>query len=169
MKIVRFDKITSIFERLNEGRLRWEKDYMKFARMRGFQTFNDWRYHVRGFILCWMEPGFHKFWQVWNPGIAYFVYRTFIHLGGRKHWVLPTIVSFILCGFAHTVIVFPFFRRWSHTVIVAFTCFGILTVVSRYLSSILRQERWPVLINTSINVGLVILGFDLGFRLDHIL
>ena len=154
---------------LKEIRRRWEDDYRRYAVMRRFRTFNDWPYHRRGFLECWVEPGFHRFWQVWNPGIAYFVYRTFIALGGRRHWVLSTLASFFLCGFAHTVLVAPFFGRWSHAVIVAFTCFGLLTVISRVLAPTLRQDRWPKGINLAINVGLVIGSFDVGFRVDRLL
>lgn len=144
-------------------------DYTKFAKVRGFQTFNDWAYHRRGFIECWMESGFHKFWQVWNPGIAYFVYRLFISLGGRRRWIFPLLLSFIFCGIAHTIIVFPFFGRWSFSVIVAFTCFGVFTIISKKISLILRQDRWPKLFNAIVNIGFVIISFDIGFRIDRIL
>jgi len=147
----------------------WSKDYRKFAQMRGFQTFNDWQYHRRGFLECWAEPGFHRFWQVWNPGIAYFVYRLYIRLGGRKHWLVPTLASFILCGLIHTIIVAPFLGRWSFSVIVAFTCFGVLTVISRLLQPIIRQEKWATIINVLINVGLILGSFDIGFRVDRLL
>jgi hypothetical protein len=134
--------------------------------MRGFRTFNDWPYHRRGFLECWAEPGFHKFWQVWNPGIAYFVYRLYLRCGGRKRWLLPTILSFGLCGLVHTVVVAPFLGRWSNSVIVTFLLFGVLTVLSRHLSSFLQQNRWPVLLNSAINIGLVLGSFDIGFGVD---
>jgi hypothetical protein len=148
---------------------RWVADYMYFAKMRGFQSFNDWPYHRRGFIECWAQPGFHRFWQVWNPGIAYFVYRSYICLGGRRHWLVPTILAFTLCGLIHTLIVLPFFGRWSYTLVVAFACFGVLTVLSRLLASLLHQERWPAIGNILVNVCLVAGSFDLGFRVDEIL
>ncbi len=147
---------------------RFVAGYEKFARMRGFRTFNDWPYHRRGFLECWMAPGFHRFWQVWNPGIAYFVYRLFLILGGRRRWVIPTLFSFILCGTAHTMIVFPFLGRWSFSVIGAFACFGLLTVLSKKLSRLLRQDRWPRLVNAAVNIGLVVASFDAGFRLDRL-
>jgi hypothetical protein len=146
----------------------FEADYRKYARMRGFKTFNDLPYHRRGFIECWAQAGFHRFWQVWNPGIAYFVYRLFILLGGLKKWTVPTFLSFVLCGIIHTIIVFPFLG-WSFSVIGAFICFGILTVISRKLAPILRQEKWPGIFNLLINIGLVIGSFDIGFRIDRIL
>ncbi|MHC4517370.1 MAG: hypothetical protein ACYTAS_02170 [Planctomycetota bacterium] len=147
----------------------WAADYQAYARRRGFQTFNDWPYHRRGFIECWAQPGFHRFWQVWNPGIAYFVHRLYLALGGRRRWALPTILSFAICGFVHTLLMAPFYRRWSHTLVGAFTCFGVLTVASRYLAPLLRQDRWPTVANIALNVVLVIASFDLGFRLDRIL
>lgn len=147
----------------------WVIDYKAYARARGFASFNDWPYHRRGFIECWAEPGFHRFWQVWNPGIAYFVHKLYICLGGRTHWILPTITSFILCGLGHTIVMLPFIQRWSYMLVTTFACFGILTVASRYLSPMLRQERWPVCINIIINVVLVLVSFDIGFRVDRIL
>lgn len=138
--------------------------------MRGFgSNFNDWPYHRRGFIECWAEPGFHRFWQVWNPGISFFVYKLFILLGGRKRWVGPTMAAFLVCGFAHTIVVVPFFGRWSFSVIAAFACFGGLTIVSRLAAPVLKQERWPVVANTALNVVLVAASFDIGFRVDKLL
>jgi hypothetical protein len=148
---------------------RWADDYRRFARARGFRTFNDWPYHRRGFLECWAEPGFHRFWQVWNPGIAYFVYRLFVRLGGRKHWVLPTFLAFLGCGLAHTVVVAPLLGGWSYSVIVAFGCFGALTLISRWLAPTLRQDRWPAVVNVLVNAGLVIGSFDTGFRIDALL
>ena len=144
--------------------------YGAYARMRGFTSgLNDRAYHRRGFVECWAQPGFHRFWQVWNPGISYFVYRLFIRLGGRRRWIAPTIAAFAICGLAHTVLVAPFFGRWSFSVITAFCLFGVLTVLSRYASPYLQQERWPTLLNVAVNVLLVAGGFDVGFRVDRLL
>lgn len=153
---------------VREGYRRWEIRYREFARHRGFRTFNDWPYHRRGFLECWTEPGFHRFWRVWNPGIAYFVHRLFLRLGGRRRWDLPTVTSFVGCGLAHNLIVLPVLG-WSYTVVTAFACFGLLTVASRRLAPLLRQERWPALLNVAVNVGLVLGSFDLGFRVDRAL
>jgi hypothetical protein len=125
--------------KLSRAYTRWTDDYRRFARMRGFPTFNDWPYHRRGFLECWAEPGFHRFWQVWNPGIAYFVHRLYLRLGGRKSWTLPTISSFGLCGLAHTLVVAPFQSHWSNSLIVAFLLFGVLAVLSRRLASTSRS------------------------------
>ncbi len=144
----------------------WKADYMRFARARGFRTFNDWRYHRRGFLECWLEPGFHRFWRVWNPGIAYFVYRLYLALGGRRRWAMPAIGAFTLCGLAHTVVVAPIVGRWSWSLTVTFGLFGLLTVSSRRLSPRLAQRRWPRLANALVNVGLVLGSFDVGFRVD---
>jgi len=160
----------SLLDRVRLGYKRYVNDYRAFARMRGFRTeVNDWPYVRRSFLECWAEPGFHRFWQVWNPGIAYFVYRLFLLLGGRRHWAGPTILAFVLCGLGHTLIVAPFFGRWAFSVITAFSCFGVLTVVSRLASPLLRQDRWPAAVNVLVNVSLVAGSFDVGFRVDRVL
>lgn len=145
-------------------------DYARYARLRGFTTeVNDWPYVRRSFLECWAEPGFHRFWQVWNPGIAYFAYRIFLRLGGRRRWVWPTIGAFVMNGLIHTMVVVPFVGRWSWTIIVAFLCFGVMTVASRRLARRLRQDRWPWPVNAAVNVALVIAGMDLGFRANDVL
>lgn len=138
--------------------------------MRGFGSdFNNWPYHRRGFLECWTEPGFHRFWQVWNPGISYFVYRLFMRLGGRKKWAGPTMGAFLICGIVHTIVVVPFFGRWSFSLIAAFACFGALTIISRFAASVLQQERWPIVVNTALNIIFVAGSFDIGFRVDKLL
>ena len=138
--------------------------------MRGFKTnVNDWPYVRRSFLECWAEPGFHRFWQVWNPGISYFAYRLYVILGGRKRWVLPTIGAFLGNALVHTIAVVPFAGRWSWMLYVTFGSFAILTILSRYLAPALRQNRWPLPFNVAVNVYFVILSFDLGFKADQFL
>lgn len=132
----------------------WTSRYEQFARSRGFKTeLHDWQFVRRSFLDCRMEPGFHRFWRVWNPGIAYFVYRLFVRFGGRRSCALPTILTFATSGLVHALVVAPFFQRWSYSVIVAFTCFGVLTVASRYCEDLLNQKRWPKAINGLVNAG----------------
>jgi hypothetical protein len=138
--------------------------------MRGFKTeLNDWPFVRRSFIECWAEPGFHRFWRVWNPGISYFVYRLFVHLGGRKHLDRATVATFVINGFIHNLVAFPFVWKWSWVIPAAFFFFGVVTVLNRRAEPWLRQSRWPWLVNALINVSLVIAGFDLGFRLERLL
>jgi hypothetical protein len=151
---------------LGRGFETWKADYMRFAWARGFRSFNDWQYHRRGFLECWAEPDFHRFWQAWNPGIAYFVYRLYLTLGGRRRWAGPTVLAFTLSGIAHTIVLAPLLRQWSCSLIVTFTLFGLLAIVSRRLRGFLRQDRWPRLVNLGLNVALVIGSFDAGFRAD---
>ena len=157
-------------QRIRAGYRRWVKDYARYARMRGFKSkTNDWPYVRRSFLECWAAPGFHRFWQIWNPGIAYFVHRLYLRLGGRRHWTMPTLGAFLGCGLAHALVAAPFAGRWPHQPVVAFACFGVLTVLSRRLAPYLRQDRWSWVFNAVLNIGLVCGSFDLGFRVDRLL
>ena len=80
--------------RLRARYRRWVMRYRAYARMRGFRMeFNGPAYHVRGFLLCWAEPGFHRFWQVWTPGIAYFTWRLYRRLGRSR------LFGLVIAGF----------------------------------------------------------------------
>ena len=143
--------------------------YIAYARLRGFKSFNNWPYHRRGFIECWAAPGFHNFWQVWNPGISYFVFRLYLNLGGNKNWIFATLLAFEINGLIHSIVFYTLSGQWSFVIPILFLLFGILTIVSKKLQTLLNQERWPWIINTVVNVGIVIYSFDLSFKLNKIL
>jgi hypothetical protein len=155
---------------LDEAYQRYVASYRAYVKLRGYgDHLNDWPFFVRSFLTCWAEPGFHRFWRVWNPGIGYFVFRLYLALGGKRNPVLATLVAFEVCGIAHVLIVYPFLRRWSLVLPVAFLCFGILALVSRGLEHVLRLERWPAVANVIMNLSLVVASFDVGFRVDRVL
>jgi hypothetical protein len=146
------------------------ESYRAYVKRRGYgDHLNDWPFFKRSFLTCWAEPGFHRFWRVWNPGIGYFVLRLYLALGGKRNRVMATLGAFEVCGIAHVLAVYPLLRRWSLVLPVAFLCFGILTLVSRGLEHVLSQDRWPTVANVVVNVGLVVASFDIGFRVDCIL
>ncbi len=62
---------------------------------------------------------------------------------------------------------YAFLRSFS--VITAFSCFGVITVVCRLASPILRQDHWPAVANVIVNIALVAGSFDVGFRVDRYL
>lgn len=160
----------SLMVRLRRGYRHYVQSYRHYLRRRGFgDHLHDRHFVIRGFLACWAEPGFHRFWQVWNPGIGYLTFRLYLALGGRNHREGATVATFVVNGLVHTVVACPFFRRWSWTLIVAFLLFGILTILSRRLETVLRQEQWPAIANLVVNVGLIVVSFDIGFRLNELL
>jgi hypothetical protein len=107
----------------------------------------------RALFDSWSEPGFHRFWRVWNPGVGHLLYHLYLLLGGHRIRTIAMILVFTLCGITHDVLVMLIFRRLFFVFTTAFTLFGILAVVSRSLESVLRQERWPRLFNILTNVS----------------
>ena len=107
----------------------------------------------RALIDSWGEPGFHRFWRVWNPGIGHLLFRLYLALGGKRIRLFATLLVFALCGFAHDVLVMLMFRRPFAVFTAAFVFAGILAVANRSLESILQQERWPRLLNAFANVA----------------
>jgi hypothetical protein len=152
---------------ISEKYRRYVDSYSAYAKLRGYgDHLNDGPFFWRSFVSCWAEPGFHRFWRVWNPGISYFVFRLYLALGGKQNRVLATLGAFEICGIVHVLILHLLLGRWSLVLPITFLCFGMLTLVSRALEHVLRQERWPAVANVAVNIGLVIVSYDLGFRLD---
>ena len=144
----------SLQVRVRRGYRRYVRGYRQYLRRRGYgDNLHDQHFFVRGFLACWAEPGFHRFWQVWNPGIGYLTFRLYFALGGRKHREGATVATFAVNGLVHTIVACPFFHRWSWTLIVAFLLFGLLTILSRRLEPVLQQERWPAIVGMRLRRG----------------
>jgi hypothetical protein len=107
----------------------------------------------RALVDSWIEPGFHKFWRVWNPGIGHLLFRLYLLLGGNRLRLVATMVVFAICGIAHDLTVMLIFRRPFVAFTMAFFLFGLLSVVNRSLESLLHQDRWPSLFNAVLNAS----------------
>jgi hypothetical protein len=106
----------------------------------------------RALIDSWGEPGFHRFWRVWNPGIGHLLYRLYLFLGGNRNRIFSSILVFLICGFLHDLIVMAIFHRPFIAFSTAFISFGIIASVNRILEPALHQERWPIIYNVFSNV-----------------
>jgi hypothetical protein len=143
--------------------------YREYLLLRGYELKSSrWSILKRALIESWAEPGFHSFWQVWNPGIGYLLFRLYLLLGGKKRRALTTLLVFCVCGLLHDATVMIMFRRPFLVFTCAFLCFGLLTVVSRRLATWLRQEHWLTQANVALNVSLVALSFHTGVTLQRI-
>lgn len=147
----------------------WEgKDFARYLHRRGYRSSTGWPFARRAFLECWAQPGFHRFWRVWNPGLGFLVFRLYRAVGGNRGGPSTKVVAFLASGIAHNLLVLPFLG-WSFTLPVAFSCFGVLVALGPRLSRILRQHRWPWPVNVLVNVGHVLACFTMGFRADEVL
>jgi len=145
-------------------------NYKQFLKLRGFGNHvNDWPFVKRGFLECWIQPGFHRFWQIWNPGIGYFAYTIYVSCGGRNQRNIATIAAFLVNGLAHNLIASLILWRWDFPLPFTFTLFGFLTILSRWLDGHLNLSKWPKILHLAINMSLVLLSFDFGFRMNDLL
>lgn len=116
----------------------------------------------KAFLDCWTQPGFHNFWRYWNPGIGFLMLKTYLAFGGKKKKIFATYMTFIICALAHILIVYPFLG-YSYVIPVTFLCFATFTLLSKVSEKVLNQQNWHRVINTAINISLVILSFKIGF------
>jgi len=145
----------------------WEgREFARYLHRRGYRSSTGWPFFRRAFLECWSQPGFHRFWRVWNPGLGFLVFRLYRAMGGERGDPHTKVLAFLASGIAHNLLVLPFLG-WSFTLPVAFTGFGILAAAGPRLSRLLRQHRWPRLVNVPVNAGLVLACFTLGFRADE--
>jgi hypothetical protein len=144
--------------------------YKEYLKLRGFgEHLNDGPFFRRAFLECWLEPGFHRFWHVWNPGIAYFAFGLYIRFGGRRSRIRATLLAFFINGWVHNLVVSLLFWRFSFPLPWTFLAFGLFSLAAHGLEIPLRFERWPRIIHLGVNAGLVVFCFDIGFRINRTL
>jgi hypothetical protein len=132
---------------------RFNDSYNRYLMLRGYDPSGSKLVILkRALVDSWGEPGFHRFWRVWNPGIGHLLYRLYLALGGNRIRLVATLLVFAFCGAMHDVIVMLIFRRPFAAFTAAFVLFGILAALSHSLEPMLRQERWPRLLNVCTNV-----------------
>jgi len=145
----------------------WEgREFQRFLHRRGYRASTGWPFFRRAFLECWAEPGFHRFWRVWNPGLGFLVFRLYRALGGYRAGPHTKVLAFLASGIAHNLLVFPFLG-WSFALPVAFSLFGCLAAAGPRLSRVVRQDRWPPALNVLVNAGVVLACFASGFRVDE--
>lgn len=164
------DLLEFLQARISHAYQRYVASYECYLKMRGYGNhLNDWFFFKRGFLACWLEPGFHRFWQVWNPGIGYFAYKLYVLFGGNQRKNLATVAAFVLNGLIHNLIASLLFWRWDFPLPFTFLSFGIFTIISRWLDTFFEVQKLPAVLHLIINVGLVILSFDFGFAMNDLL
>jgi hypothetical protein len=130
--------------------------YNQYLLLRGYDpSSNKFLMLKRALIDSWAEPGFHRFWRVWNPGIGHLLYRLYLFLGGNRIRIFSTILVFLICGFIHDLIVMAIFRRPFIAFSTAFMLFGIIASINRLLEPVLNQDSWLKICNVLCNVTLL--------------
>ena len=132
---------------------KFDKSYNRYLILRGYDpSSSKLQILKRALFDSWGEPGFHRFWRVWNPGIGHLLYRLYLLVGGNRARLLATMLVFLLCGILHDAVVMLMFRRPFVAFTAAFVSFWFLAWVNRSLEPVLRQERWPRLANALLNI-----------------
>lgn len=145
----------------------FNESYNRYLTLRGYNpSSNKLAILKRALVDSWGEPGFHRFWRVWNPGVGHLLFRLYCILGGKRKRSIVTLLVFVLCGVMHDVLVMVIFRRPFCAFTATFAVCGILAMINRRLEMILCQERWPKAVNALVNVSCLAFSIYAGVQLQ---
>jgi len=131
----------------------FNESYNRYLALRGYDPFSNRLVILKRALLdSWGEPGFHRFWRVWNPGVGHLLYRLLL-IGGNRARSVATLLVFTLCGVLHDILVMLIFRRPFVAFTAAFLLSGVLAAGNRSLEPMLHQARWPRLLNVLTNAS----------------
>jgi hypothetical protein len=130
--------------------------YAQYCTRRGYKPpFRGWPVVRRSLLESWAQPGFHRFWRVWNPPIGYLLFLLYRTLGGNRNRLVATLAVFTVIGALHDLALVALVRRFSLVLTCAYFGFACLSLLSLKLAPIVRQDRWPAAVNVVVNVGLI--------------
>ena len=110
----------------------------------------------RMFLSAWAQPGFHRFWRVWNPVYGYLLFRLYLVLGGNRRRILSTITVFLFCGFMlHDLPISIIRGHIQVTITAAFFLFGVVTLLFQQAENRLGALQWPRVVHVICNFGVV--------------
>ena len=111
---------------------------------------------LRWWFLSFAQPGFHRFWRVWNPLLGYLLFLFYIVLGGNKRPFMAGFVVFTSCGFfLHDLLTLKEVIELDMTI--SFMIWAVLCDLSRRYQLHKIQEKWPWIANVLIN-ALILVG-----------
>ncbi len=149
---------------------RFNHSYNEYLILRGYDPgSNKLVILKRALFDSWGEPGFYRFWRVWNPGIGHLLYRLYLLLGGNRVRPVTTLLVFFLCGILHDVLVMLIFRRPFVAFTAIFLFSGVLAIGNRSLEPSLHQARWPRWLNGLTNVSCLAVSIYAGVQLQMFL
>ena len=123
---------------------------------------------LRWWFLSFAQPGFHRFWRVWNPLLGYLLFLFYIALGGNKRPFIASFVVFTSCGFVfHDLLTLKEVIALDTTI--SFMIWAVLCDLSRRYQLHKIQEKWPWIANVLINALLLVGGKEAGSFLWQVL
>ena len=116
---------------------------------------------LRWWFLSFAQPGFHRFWRVWNPLLGYLLFLFYVALGGKKRPFIATFVVFSCCGFVfHDLLTLKDAIELDMTI--SFMIWAVLCDLSRRYQLHKIQEKWPWIANAMVNALLLYCGKEAG-------
>ena len=100
------------------------------------------------FSKSFTAPNFRSFWNAWNPiysyVLTYFVYSNLRSIIGKTSALL---VTFLINGLFHDIIVFLLLKRTSFNVSKLFIIYGLLVIIETKLNISIKNKSIRVLYN----------------------
>jgi hypothetical protein len=93
--------------------------YAQYCIRRGYKPpFTGWPVVRRSLLHSWAQPGFHRFWRIWNPPVGYPLFRLYKALGGNR--VIAASAVFAFAGALHDVVVVALVPQWGPVITCAY-------------------------------------------------
>jgi hypothetical protein len=135
--------------------------YAQYCLRRGYKPpFKGWPVIRRSLFQSWAQPGFHRFWRVWNPPVGYLLYKLYVLFGGNRNRIISTSIVYAISGALHDLVVITLVPIWGPIITSSYLVSGWLSLLSLKMERILHQKKWPPILNVILNFILIVGVFE---------
>jgi hypothetical protein len=114
----------------------------------------------RWWLSSFAQPGFAKFWRVWNPYIGFWLLKLYRKLGGDRHRGFACLATFGFAGFCHDLLNFILEPQDGLELFltIAFLIWGIIVLATSPRSVRRTIQKLPVPVHVCLNLACLCLG-----------
>lgn len=143
--------------------------FQQYLLKRGYHNHVKWVLLFQMFRKSLTQHSFLLFWRMWNPFMGYFLFITYVHLGGNRNRSASLFAVFILSGFfLHDLLIYLLTGIFSFVFTIGFQFYSALI----YLNSISHFEKklynHSSLRNVSLNLFFIVCGVITGYTINYL-
>ena len=117
-----------------------------------------------------IQPGFLKFWRMWNPFFGYILFLFYVQIGGNNKRNIAVVIVFLSSGFIlHDLLFFFFTGIFSFVFTISFLFYSILFTINSFHNYERYFYNGSKLNNAFLNISFIISGLLVGYSINYLL
>lgn len=143
--------------------------FSQYLTRRGFCNLSITNLFHQMIIVSLIQPGFLKFWRMWNPFCGYILFLFYVHIGGNRKRNIALVIVFLSSGFIlHDLLIFLITGIFSFVFTIGFSFYSAMITINSFYSYEKYIYRNSKLENAILNICFIISGLFIGYTTNYL-